>query len=114
MKTLVIRGASPLPETLREVITRGSTSVSERRVADVANEEPRLDADRIVFWADAADHQVRAVAERYVRAEQAERKEKLVFVTTDGATAAAGLAPAECFTWPRDEDRLTMAFMTGA
>lgn len=38
-----------------------------------------------------------------------------VFVTPEAdAAPIEGLNPAELFVWPRDEDRLMMAFMTGA
>jgi hypothetical protein len=38
----------------------------------------------------------------------------IVYVTPDEGPAVAGLAASEVFVWPRDEDRLKMAFMTGA
>jgi hypothetical protein len=121
MKTLLIHGRSPLPGALREVVQRGSTSVEDWPAAELDDLERgpiRLDADRIVFWAAAGDddddEKVRRLASRYARAEAAERKEKLVFVSTDPASVALpDLSPHELFVWPRDEDRLKMAFMTG-
>ena len=41
------------------------------------------------------------------------RREAIVFVTPDDS-GVDGLAPNEFFVWPRDEDRLKMAFMTAA
>ncbi len=39
----------------------------------------------------------------------------IVLVTSEGnAAPTEGLTPAELFIWPRDQDRLTMAFATGA
>jgi hypothetical protein len=38
-----------------------------------------------------------------------------VFVTADaGAPQVRGLSENETYVWPRDEDRLKMAFLTGA
>ena len=116
MKTLLISGDAPPPSPLRDVIARGSTALQERRASDVpAAEAARLDVDRIVFWADAGDAVVRALAMTCARAERARRREAIVFVTPQGTAAGVdGLAPNEVFEWPRDEDRLKMAFMTGA
>lgn len=74
MKTLLISGGAPLPDTLRDTITRGSTSVVER----------------------------------------AARRDVIVYVTSEGQPPADGVAPDETYVWPCDEDKLTMAFMTGA
>ena len=39
----------------------------------------------------------------------------IVFVTPDSAAATiAGLGANEMYVWPRDEDRLEVAFLTGA
>ena len=39
----------------------------------------------------------------------------IVFVTPDPAEATSvGLAANEVYVWPRDEDRLEAAFLTGA
>jgi hypothetical protein len=115
MKTLVISaGDGPLPETLRDMITRGSTSVEQRRAADLLPGAPMPAADRIVFWSTGADPGLRQLAIRYARAEQAEGREAIVFVTTTPGEAVAGLSKTEVFVWPQDQDRLTMAFLTGA
>jgi hypothetical protein len=112
MKTLLITDA-PVPQPLREFITRGSTSVDERRVADQASSAVMPAADRIVFWSTGADAALRQLAARYAKAEKATRKEAIVFVTTTPG-AVAGLSNTEYFLWPQDEDRLRMAFLTGA
>ena len=111
MKTLLISGRTPLPRAVREVIARGSTSLQERRASDVGSD--RLDADRVVFWAPRGDAEIRALASRYARAESREGREVIVYVTPDEDGAIAGLPANEVFVWPRDEDRLKMAFMTG-
>jgi hypothetical protein len=114
MKTLLISGGErPLPDALREVIVRGSTSVDERRARDVDAAEPPGDVDRIVLWSPG-DADTRALAARYAEAEKRTGREALVFITTEEAQAVAGLSDGELFFWPRDEDRLVMAFMTGA
>ena len=48
------------------------------------------------------------------KAEKRAGREAIVFVTTDAAESVEGLSEGEHFVWPRDEDRLIMAFMTGA
>jgi hypothetical protein len=113
MKTLVITDA-PIPDRLRDFITRGSTAVDERRVADEASSRGMPDADRIVFWSTGADTGMRQLAARYAKEEKAERKEAIVFVTTSPDNPVIGLSNTECFLWPQDEDRLRMAFLTGA
>ena len=116
MKTLLISGDAPPPDPLREVVARGSTALQEQRAVEVsADAATRLDVDRIVFWAGAGDAAVRALARQCVRAERAQRREAIVFVTPQGTDAQVdGLSPHELFEWPRDEDRLKMAFLTSA
>jgi hypothetical protein len=115
MKTLLISGGeTPLPDPLRDVITRGSTSVEQRRAADLPAGASLPDADRIVFWSTGSDPALRQLASRYAQAEQAERREAIVFVTTTTDAGVAGLSNTEVFVWPQDQDRLTMAFLTGA
>ena len=116
MNTLLIPGNAAPPAPLRDVIARGSTALHERRIAEVSADEATLDGvDRIVFWAAGDDAAVSALALRYARLERAQRREAIVFVTPQGSTTQVpGLLPNEVFEWPRDEDRLKMAFMTGA
>jgi hypothetical protein len=113
VKTLLIRGGdAPLPDAVREVIARGSTSLEERTISEVETASSMADADRIVFWS-GGDEATRALAARCASAERSEDRE-VVFVTPDGAGSLSGLAREQVFEWPRDEDRLMMAFMTGA
>jgi hypothetical protein len=115
MKTLLIRGSAPVPDALRDVIARGSTSLQEYRASDVnPSPEAPLTADRVVFWALPQDRDVYTLAERYARAEARERREVIVFIAANGGHGPAQLPATEVFSWPRDEDRLKMAFMTGA
>ena len=112
MRTVIVRGNSPLPEALRDVIERGSTSVHECRVPG-PTPLPR-DVDRVVYYVVGNDADVVASARQALSAERRDGAEKLVYVMGDGAPDLEGLAPAECFCWPADEDRLKMAFMTSA
>jgi hypothetical protein len=112
MKTVIVRGRTALPEPLRDVIERGSTSVHECH-APGPTPLPR-DVDRFVFFTTGDDADVTAAVRQAARAERRDRVEKLVYVTTDNAAPIEGLSPAEVYIWPKDEDRLKMAFMTGA
>jgi hypothetical protein len=114
MRVLLISGRAFVPRPLRDILERGSTSLFERHADELRGAPPRLDVDRVVFWAGGDDEAVRTVADAYVGAGERERRDKLVFVTDPGGRAIAGLSPDEQFVWPRDEDRLRMAFMTGA
>jgi len=116
MKTLLIRGDDAPPGPLRDVIARGSTALQERRINEMTADETTLgEVDRIVFWAAADDAAVSALARKYARLERAQRREAIVFVTPQGSRMhVPGLSPNEFYEWPRDEDRLKMAFMTGA
>ena len=113
MKTLIISGESSVPEQLRDIIARGSTSVDQRVATDFAS-VAIPDVDRVVFWSTGGDAELRQLAERQAKAEKAEGRETVVFVTTKPGDRVPGLSPTEVYTWPQDEDRLTMAFLTGA
>jgi hypothetical protein len=114
MKTLLISGAeAPIPPALREVIVRGSTSVDERTARELDLSAALAAADRIVFWS-AGDRATRTLAAEFAKAEKRVGREAIVFVTTNAAENVEGLSDGELFVWPRDEDRLIMAFMTGA
>ena len=113
MKTVIVHGKRPVPESLRQVIERGSTSVQECHVPG-PTPMPR-DVDRVVFFTAGDDPDVAAAARQAARAERQDGAEKLVYVLAgDGSPMIEGLAPTEVYLWPRDEDRLKMAFMTGA
>jgi hypothetical protein len=112
MRTVIVRGRAALPEPLREMIENGSTSFHECHVPG-PTPLPR-DVDRIVFFSDGDDADVTAAARQAARAERKDRSEKLVFVSAGAAATVDGLSPNEVYCWPADEDRLKMAFMTGA
>ena len=115
MKTLVISSeGAAVPDKILDVIARGSTSFEQRRAADLPPAAALPAADRVVFWAAGKDPGLKTLAARYAQAERAERREMIVFITTSAAEAVRGLSSTEVFVWPQDEDRLTMAFMTGA
>lgn len=114
MKTVLISGAQAMPAQLRALVEQGSTSVQTKRAGDL-DDAAALEADRIVFWSSGADDDLRAAAERLARAEARERREALVFVTSEpNLERPSSVSPNEFFVWPRDEDRLRMAFLTGA
>ena len=114
MRTLLIAGSNPVPTRLREIIDRGSTSVREQRAA-ISSVGLSSDFDRVVFWAASGDEGLQVLAEKYARKEADERREIIVFVTPESAAATiAGLGANEMYLWPRDEDRLEVAFLTGA
>jgi hypothetical protein len=116
VKTLLISGSTPPPSALRDVVERGSTVLHERKAAEIDSDAAaRLEVDRVVFWAPRGETAVRALARSCARAERDAHRETIVFVTPEtDAAPIEGLTPTELFIWPRDEDRLTMAFMTGA
>ena len=113
MRTVIVRGKSRIPDALRQMIERGSTSVQECHVPG-PTPMPR-DVDRVVFFTSGEDPDVAAAARQAARAERTDGAEKLVYVLDGtGNAAVEGLAASEVYMWPRDEDRLKMAFMTGA
>ena len=120
MQTVLIVGDVPVPHALRELLARGSTSLAEHRAADLILDSSASaaarQADRIVFWSATDDADVERLAEQYAEAEAAARREMIVFVRAEGTGAqpSAKLTPHETFEWPSDEDRLKMAFLTGA
>ncbi|MFL6278523.1 MAG: hypothetical protein ACJ731_00290 [Vicinamibacterales bacterium] len=115
MRTLLISGGGmPVPAPLVDLLVRGSTSLEQRRAADLTGTGSLVEADRIVFWSAGADPTVAEVAGRYRDAERVERREAIVFVTAAGSAPATDLPNTETYVWPQDQDRLTMAFLTGA
>ena len=113
MRTLLIAGSEPVPPALRELIDRGSTSVREQRGPEAGG--PSTEFDRVVFWASAGEQDLVSLLRQYARNEAAQRREVLVVVSPDRSAApAADLAPNEVYSWPRDRDRLELAFLTGA
>ena len=115
MKTVLISGTgASAPAPLVELLTRGSTSLEQRRAADLAGQDSLLDGDRIVFWSAGNDSTLADVAARYRRSERAEGREAIVFITAAGTSPVTALPNTETYTWPQDRERLEMAFLTGA
>ena len=114
MRTLLIYGAEPVPAGLRDLIDSGSTSVEVHQAFDAEGRLPD-GVDRVVFWSASSDEAVQALVRRYAQSEAAERREAIVFVTSgrDDSGIGRGLSPNEVYEWPRDQDRLRMAFLTG-
>lgn len=75
---------------------------------------PAIEADRLVFWSAAPDPDLDAVARRYAAQGRADGGETVMFVSGEAVAAGLPFAPDELFVWPGDEDRLKMAFLTGA
>ena len=113
MTTVVICGDTPLPEELRVLIERGSTAVVIRGAAELAD-APVVEGDRVVFWSGGDEPALSRLAGRYAQRERTDRRERLLFVSAEGAPAPADVRPDEVFVWPRDDDRLKMAFLTSA
>ena len=114
MKTVLVRRDAAVPAALRDLVARGSTTLEDCR-ADELEETTPLEADRIVFWTPQADAAIRAIVQKFAKAEAAARREVLVFVTGEpDPETARSLSPGEVYVWPGDEDRLKMAFLTGA
>ncbi len=116
MKTLIINDGAPMPAALRDVVQRGSTALQERHVDELdPSRIAQMHLDRIVFWSASGSAALEDIARDYAKADAAARRETLVYVVADeGLTGADGVPQHERFVWPRDEDRLKMAFMTGA
>ena len=112
MKTVVIVGSAPLPGELREIIERGSTSIQERPASELSDSPP-LEADRLLFWSATAEGDVLAIATRYAAQWTADQGETVMFVSGERA-AGTPFGADQLFAWPADEDRLKMAFLTGA
>ena len=113
VKTVLIRGGdTPLPAAVRDVIVRGSTSLEERVASDAGASSSIANADRVVFWS-AGDEVTRELAMQCASTGP-QGRDAVVFVTPDGAARLPGLGDDQVFEWPRDQDRLVMAFMTGA
>jgi hypothetical protein len=116
MKTLLVTGREAVPERLRAIVTRGSTSVDEVTSDDLTTfiSQQSFGVDRLVFWTGHGDPDVRTLARNYAEAAGADRPQTIVFVTAlEGDRGVSDMAPHEIFVWPRDEEKLTMAFMTG-
>ena len=118
MKTVLITDGTTVPEELRDIIRKGSTSLDEfsagGRVAasQTASDLPLRVAERVVFWTSTQDDGV--LSHAACTAAAAPRPGAIFFVPADRGQAIAGLSDRDLFVWPRDEDRRRMAFMTSA
>jgi sarcosine oxidase gamma subunit len=113
MKTLLISDAR-VPDVLREIVERGSTSLDIARPRELdAASISSMAPDRVVFWHVSGDEQVRKLADAVAKRDPAEATSAIVFVSEGADATAQWLAPDQVFVWPRDEDRLRLAFMTG-
>ncbi|MCA1559155.1 MAG: hypothetical protein LC753_02130 [Acidobacteria bacterium] len=115
MKTLIISDGAPMPAALRDVVQRGSTVLQERHVDELdASRIAQMNLDRIVFWSPSGSAALREIARDCAKADAVERRETMVYVVGDEGITPESVPQHERFVWPRDEDRLKMAFMTGA
>jgi NADPH-dependent ferric siderophore reductase len=103
-----------MPAALRELVERGSTAVEDRSAREMPDPLPS-GIDRVVFWAAASDPELTRVANACARRESSARRQVVVFVAGEaGAAAGVEIPEGELYVWPRDEDRLKLAFLTGA
>lgn len=113
MKTLLIHGESQPPETLRKIVRNGSTAVDEVSTTELSTFVSRegFGVDRVVVWAAPDDPAVRALATNYAASE--DERGGLMYVTpADCSSRPAGVAPDRCLSWPEEEDKLRLFFMT--
>lgn len=113
MKTLLIHGESQPPETLREIVRNGSTAVDEVSTTELSTFVSRegFGVDRVVVWAAPDDQAVRALATNFATSE--DNSGGLIYVTpADCSSRPPGVARDQCLSWPEDEDKLQLFFMT--
>lgn len=113
--TLLIHGENQPPEALREIVRKGSTAVDEVSTTELSTFVSRdgFGVDRVVVWAAPDDQAVRALATNYATSEN--ERTRLIYVTpADCSSRPSGVAPDRCLSWPEEEDKLRMFFMTGA
>lgn len=116
MKTLLIRGKSEPPGELLEIVRAGSTAVDEVSTSELSTFVSRqgFGVDRIVVWAGQDDEAARALATTYAATVSQTDRGGLVYVTpAHCASRPEGVSRDRCLSWPQDEDKLRMLFMTG-
>lgn len=114
MITLLISGESQPPELLREILRKSSTVMDEVSTTELSTFVSRegFGVDRVVIWAAPDDQAVRALATNYAISDDEGRG--LIYITPAGCTSRpAGVAADRCLSWPEDEDKLRVFFMTG-
>jgi len=113
MKTVLISADGHVPATLRGIVERGSTALVEY-LADELSGTPQPEADRFVFWGEGDQPALRTLAESYLRDATAEIRDGIIYVSGTAEASRPAIGLEQLFTWPRDEDRLKLAFLTGA
>jgi hypothetical protein len=112
MKVVLISAGGEVPAGLRAIVERGSTVLVEHPVHELSR-SPRPDADRIVFW--GAGDELQRLVEQYAGEARSDAAGRILVVRPDrDAHQQPDVAPDQLFTWPRDEDRLKVVFLTGA
>jgi hypothetical protein len=114
MNTLLIYGESPPPESIREILRKGSTAVDEISTTELSTFVSRegFGVDRVVVWAAPDDQAVRALATNYAISE--EERRGVIYITPAGCgSRPAGVARDRCVSWPEEEDKLRAFFMAG-
>ena len=113
MNTLLIYGESQPPESLREILRKGSTAVDEISTTELSTFVSRegFGVDRVVVWAAPDDQAVRALATNYAISEDERRG--VIYITPAGCgSRPAGVARDRCLSWPEEQDKLRVLFMT--
>ena len=84
MNTLLIYGESQPPESLREILRKGSTAVDEISTTELSTFVSRegFGVDRVVVWAAPDDQAVRALATNYAISE--EERRGVIYITPAG------------------------------
>ena len=115
MKTLLIHGDREPPETLREIVSNGSTTVDEVSTKELSTFVSRegFGVDRVVVWAAPDDQAVRALATNYATSEDEQRRGLIYVTPSDCSSPPAGVTPDRCLSWPEEEDKLRVFFMSG-
>ena len=115
MKTILISAKTRVPDPLRDIVARGSTTLENRQANDVDLAViDKAAPDRIVFWQSTGEDEVGKLAHALAKRDPRHAITAIVFVASGAAEIPSSLAPDQVFVWPHDEDRLKMAFMTGA
>lgn len=100
---------------LREIVRNGSTTVDEVSTTELSTFVSRegFGVDRVVVWAAPDDQAVRALATNYAAIQDERGRGSLLYITPAACSSRpAGVAPDRCLSWPEDEDKLRLFFMT--
>jgi hypothetical protein len=113
MRTLLITGGAAAPGALRDIVRRGSTEFRECAPAALRAAPASESSDRIVVWQSGAAEEVLDFAREFALQGE-DNAPRVLIVANDPALLPSSFPSEQLFIWPRDEDRLRMAFMTGA